>query len=481
MLRSDRPALLRSFRRAAALCMLALAAAACGRDRPSAPPSSADDLIPEAPPSSPTLSHFDVPLQYDFTPILAEVERAVPRTLGSLDDRNRIGDDGRRFYAYEVTRGPFTTFMRGSEVHLRTTLSYAVRGFYDPPVGPTLRAGCGTGDERPEMVVEFVTPLTLSPAWRLRSAVRLARMEVASDSPRDRCRVSILRLDVTDRVLDAARQGLIAHLPDIDREISRVDLSGQVTEWWGELNRPIPLADDVWLLLQPRQLRTGPISGAGRLLTLRVGLDAYPMVVTGAEPRPVVPPLPSLARTTGASGFRIEVDGRVDYATASGSITEAVRGRTVTAAGRSITVQSATASPETRGRLALTVDFTGDASGTVRFVGTPRYDAAGAQIVVPDLDYDLETDSGIVRAIAWIRSDALRALFREQARVPVEPVLERGKELLTEGLNRTIADVVTMSATVDSVAVEGIYVTRPGVVVRAGASGRARVSVRQQR
>ena len=58
--------------------------------------------------------------------------------------------------------------------------------------------------------------------------------------------------------------------------------------------------------------------------------------------------------------------------------------------------------------------------------------------------------------------------------------LERGRALLLEGLNRTIGDAVTLSATVDSVAVRGLFVTRDGVLVRAEATGRAGVSVKQR-
>jgi hypothetical protein len=465
-------------RRAAAVCLISLAAG-CGREAPAAKKGPVEPIA-EVPPPSPTLSRFDVPLEYDFTPVLKEVERVVPRRLGSLDSLHQMGDDERRHYAYEIERGRFTTFMQGSQVHLRTTLSYAVRGYYNPRVGPTISAGCGKGDKRPEMVVEFVTPLTLGPNWHLHSAMKLARLEVASDSAEDRCKVSILRFDVTDRVVDAARKGLSAHLGDIDRQIAKIDLTRRATGWWADLSRPIRLTDGVWLLLQPRQLRAGQVAGTAHMLTLRVGLDAYPKVVTGAEPSAGVPPLPPLVQGTASNGFRIVVDGTVDYATASREITRAVRGKSLTKAGRTVTVQSATVSPVAGGRLALTVAFAGDASGTLRFVGTPRYDAARGQIVVPDLDYDLETDSDLVRAIAWIRSDDLRTLFRENARVPVAPVLERGKTLLTRGLNRKIGRLVTLEATVDTVTVEGLYVTRGGVVVRAGASGKAAVSVRER-
>ncbi|MBV9773475.1 MAG: DUF4403 family protein, partial [Gemmatimonadetes bacterium] len=228
-------------------------------------------------------------------------------------------------------------------------------------------------------------------------------------------------------------------------------------------------------------LRAGRVTGEGHVLTVRAGLDAYPKVVTGPEPDPPVKPLPPLVRETASSGFHVVLDGNVDYATASRALTDALRGRTVTKAGRSVTVQSVTATPVSGGRLALAVAFTGDASGTLRFVGTPRYDAGSGQVMVPDLDYDLQTDSELINAFAWLRSDDLLTLFRDRARVPVAPVLERGRSLLTRGLNRTVGGALTLSATVDSVDVRGLYVTGPGLVVRAGAAGKARVAVRRRR
>ena len=474
----------RSWLRLAAPPLVVALGAACGRERAPDPPALRELTAAalEAPPvPAATLSRFGVPLDYDFTPVLAVVERAVPTTFGSLEERRQIGDDRRRHYAFEATRGPFTTFVVGSEVHLRTTLSYAARGYYDPPVGPTLRAGCGTGGARPQIVVELVTPLTLGPDWRLRSKARVADVAPASTRSSDRCRVSILRYDVTDRVVAAARKGITAKLPEIDRTVARVDLTERVTRWWELLNRPIRLADGVWLVLQPQRLRAGRVTGRGRVITVEAGLDAYPKIVTGAAAAATALPLPPLADHTGGRGFSIALEGIVDYTTASRAVTAALQGRTVTQAGQSVTVRSVAVSAAPAGRLALTVAFTGDANGSLRLLGAPRYDAARGRVTVPDLEYDLDTDNTLVDAVAWVRSDALRALFREKAELPVAPVLERGRALLAKGLNRTVGGTMTLSATVDSVAVDGVYVTAPGVVVHASAAGTARVSVRQQR
>jgi Domain of unknown function (DUF4403) len=99
---------------------------------------------------------------------------------------------------------------------------------------------------------------------------------------------------------------------------------------------------------------------------------------------------------------------------------------------------------------------------------------------VPDLDFDLDTDSKLVSGYAWLRSDELRAMIRERAHVPVQPALAKGRELLLSGLNRKLGDAVTLSATVDSVAVKGLYVTRDALVVRAEATGQAGFTVKQR-
>ncbi len=466
-----------------ACTLVACGLAACGgrRDAPPAATAASVAAAPALPPAR--LSRFAVPLDYDVTPILGTVERVVPRTFGSLDSAHQAGTDPRKHFAFTATRAPFVASIAGGEVHMRTTLAYAARGYYRTPIGATLQAGCGgaTVAARPRVVVELVAPITLAPDWHLRAATRLARLEPASAAPADRCRIGIISMDVTDRVVDAARQALTGRMRDIDRKVAAVDLTGQATGWWHALIHPIRLTDSVYLMLGPQRLRVGNVGGTGHVLAVAAGLDAYPRIVTGPEPTVDSAPLPPLARGVQGDGFDVLLEGVIGYPTASRTLTAALRGRTVSQAGQSVTVQGVSASAADSGRLALAVAFTGDASGTLRLVGRPRLDSAGTQLAVPDLDYDLATNSPLINALAAVRLGLLRDLLRARARVPLAPALERGRSLLLSGLNRRIGDALTLSATVDSVAVRGLYITAPGIVVRAAATGRARASVRQPR
>jgi len=466
-----------------ALCAV-LAGTACRKAAPPPMPPMppADTLVREPPPPVMPASHFDVPLTYDITKVIGVVDRAVPTQFGSLDSVHQVGDDASRHYAYQAKRGAFTVFGNDSEFHMRATLAYEARGYYKLGFAPTVSAGCGTStDHPPRAVVELATPLSLSPNWHLVSHARLIRVAPASAQSRDRCEVRLLHYDVTDRIIDAARTALVNRLPAIDSMVDAVDLTGHVTDWWGDLNRPIRLTDGVWLLLKPVRLSAGTARGRGHALMVRVSLDARPRIVTAKQaPVMVVPPLPPLGTDTIARGFHILIEGIVDYVTASRVLSGAVHGAVVTEQGHTVTIDSVMVSPASGGRLALSVAFHGDAQGTLRLVGVPRHDLVRHGIAMPDLDYDLHTDSPLINVYSWLASPALRILLREKAVLPLAPALRRGRQLLLSGLNRKIGDAMTLTAGIDSVAARGVYITRKGLVLRAEAMGHATVSVRQR-
>ena len=158
------------------------------------------------------------------------------------------------------------------------------------------------------MTVELSTPITLTDNWHLVSHARLTRLEPATTSDRDRCTLAVIHYDVTDRVLEAARNALAAHLGDIDKRVGEVDLTNKFNEWWALLNKPIRLADGVWLVLEPERLRVGEVSGVGKEIVVNAGLEAHPRIVTGAEPVPSTKPLPPLSHDTVTNGFKVMLE-----------------------------------------------------------------------------------------------------------------------------------------------------------------------------
>lgn len=464
-----------------ALATLAVCTGCAGKSSAAASVASEVADVAAPPPAPAPRSRFSVPLKYDFSSVLGVVERSVPSTIGSMDSVHAVPNDSRRHFAYVATRGPFAAFADGDVLHLVATVEYTVRGYYKPIVGPTLSAGCGGGIAKPRLVIDLSTPITVSSDWRLVSHVAIARVEPATSDQRDHCDVSMLHRDVTERVVAAAKDGLSRRLADIDQRIDAVDLRGHAEEWWRLLAKPIRLSNDVWLVLGPERLRMGHVQGRGSVLTIPVSLDARPQVITSAgQPSTNTVALPGLWHDSIASGFHIIMDGIVDYLAASQAVTKALAGRPVTTSGGTIRIGSVTVQPAAGGKLALAVSFVGDAKGTMRLIGTPSYNAARRDVTMPDMDFDLTTNNQLVNAYAWLRSDVLRTTLRQHAQWSAAPAIDRGRALLRQGLNRRIGRALTLSATIDSVAVKGLYVTRDGLVVRGEATGHAGVAVTQR-
>ena len=457
--------------------VLLFAAVSCTRDAPPKPRTAP----PAAAPAPPAPSSFAVPIEYDITAILKNVDEVVPRTFGSMDEVKQVGDDPNRHYAFEAKRGAFTAFASGRLLHLRTTLAYKARGYFKPRFGPTISVGCGDDKEPPRIVVELATPLSIGPDWHLISKASVVTVAPASTEKRDHCDVSIFHKDVTQSVVDAARGGITGQLKSIDHKVATVDLSKQVAGWWQLLGQPIKLTNSVWLLLGPQRLSLGAVHGESKLLIVPVNLTASPRIVTGTtEPVEPVPTLPPLGSDADGDGYHIAMDGVIDYGTASRQLSQVLSAQSFAPGGHEFRVVRAAIIPEANEKLTLTISFTGDARGLLTLSGTPLLDNARGELSVPDLDFDLRTGSSILTTYSWLKSDDLRKELRARAHISVTSALDKARDLLRQGLNRKLGDEVTLSGTVDSVAIQRLFVTRDGLIVRAEATGRAGMAVKQR-
>lgn len=431
------------------------------------------DSLPPLPPST-----IEAPITYDLSPVVAELERAVPRRLGDIDERHAVPSNSRVHFAFAAEREPFRVALSGRTARMEAIVHYMGRGWYNPPLAPEVSASCGTGGERPRARIEVATSLSLTPSWRLRGRTTVGRVEPYSDEPRDRCKVTFLKVDVTDRVVAAARSALEENRRVVDRKIAGVDLRSHFEEWWAALQRPIHLSDSLWLEINPTAVHVDSIAGRGTLLVARVGLEATPRIVTGPRPEPGARPLPPLGEHRAGEGFHVLAEGVLDYRAASRLLARELKGKRVAYGGRSARVRDVKVYGIGGGRVAMAVTFAGDVAGRIYFVGTPRYDAARDELYVPDLDFDVASQNALVDRLEWLKSVGLGDLLRERARWPAAGLIRMGVEELLKGLNREIAPGVRLSGVVSDTRVLGVHASRRAVLVRAEVVGRARLDIR---
>ena len=427
--------------------------------------------IPELP--SIPVSIVDAPISYALEPALNALERAVPKRFGRLDQRRQIAGNRRQYVAFEATRAPFQVKFDGKQLTFTTTVSYIGRGWYRPMIGPTLGASCGTDDSPPRLHVVLTTDIGLNPAWVLESHTRVTSMRPASGDVRDACRVTFLKVDVTDQVVRAIRPLLAAKLPVLDRTIAAFDVRTRVGKWYGMLQRPIRVRDSLWLMLSPEQLRLGEFSLADSALVATVRLYAHPRLIAGPRPSELTSPLPPLSpalREVGDSA-RVRIEGLLPYDVASASLSSKLVGRRFRRFGRSVRIDALTISPLEDGRVVLAVRVSGDIIGTAYFVGTPQLDQATRALIVPDLDFDVSTGNALIQGLAWLRKADLVTQLREQARFPLDTILEETRAKVERAMNRDLTQGVQLSGTVRTGKLLDVVVHARWLVVQAEASG----------
>lgn len=444
--------------------------------RPAVSPEAAEPLELGA-------SSLPVPVQIDLQTLLREVESNVPRTWGDLSRPVALGDSGRTNAALELSRSPFRASLEGSSAKLAATVSYRVRGTYHLPLLPDVNYACATeeGDEWPRLDVELQAPITLTADWRLDTRTSVARLAPASQEARDRCRVTALGIDITDRIVRAARGFLDEHTTAIDSIVGAADVRASFESWWSVLREPIELDDAIWLEIRPEAVRRGRIEGRGSTVEVLATLEARPRIVLGSRPVASTRALPPLEEGVTGGPLQVLVEAVGEYAETGDLLTRALGGTEVEVGGRRIELVELSLSGIGAGRVALEAVIRGDVEGRLFLVGTPRYDGDSGHAYVPDLAFSVSTANVLLSSASWIGDAGLEALLRERARWPVATAVEWAADRLDEGLNRSLAAGVRLQGTVHDVRVVGVRATPEGLVVGAAATADATLIIARGR
>jgi hypothetical protein len=439
------------------------------------PRSTADtDTLPSLPTST-----LDIPLTYDLSPVVKALDAAVPTKFGNIAERHNVNGQPRMHVAFEATRDPFKVSLDGQIAHLTAIIHYAGKGWYKAPVVPEVSGSCGIGGERPRLQIEITSPLRITPQWQLRGNTRVGSIAPPTTMNRDKCRVTVFNIDVTGRVTDATREILQSKRTMIDQKIASVDIHKRFEDWWHLLQRPIPLTDSVWLVINPSAVRMGETVGVKRTLVTALGFSASPRVVSGAKPPTIETPLPPLYPAAVGDGLHILMEGVLDYSLATRLLEKQLVGKIIEGKGQTLVIKDVRLFGIGGGKIALELTFGGTINGRIYFTGTPRYSPETNELFVPDLDYDAGSANLLVSGFEWVKHDEVRDYFRDHARWSIGNIVAQGREQLSKGLNRDLAPGVKLTAEVKTVQGLSVHAQRSAIRLRARADANARLTVKQ--
>ncbi|MEO5988066.1 MAG: DUF4403 family protein [Candidatus Eisenbacteria bacterium] len=423
-------------------------------------------------------STIEVLVTYNLSTAVDSLEAAVPLTYGDLEQQLPIATNKRASFAYTVSRSPFTARVNGKTLSLSSDIEYQGRVWYRSPLGPVLGAGCGTGNgERPRVSLELSSTCELTPRWQLRTHTRVMRLEPYSDEPRDRCKLTVLRIDVTDRAIAATREMLERNLLRFDEAVGRWPVRKRFTQLWTLFQRRIRLTDDVYLEINPYAAQLGSVDAVGDTVNARLRVTAAPRIVTGAQsedlrPLPVLQPADSVG-----NGARVIIEASFTYPVATNLLRRALVGRSIVQQGHRIVIKDVQLTGIGGGRVALGVKLAGKVRGKIYFTGTPRLNSELHRVDVPDLDYDVGTAQSLVQGFAWLNGVDIRDFLRARATLPDSQSVGKLRTLAENGINRTLAPGVTLSGRIHDARGTSVRATQQEIRMRAVADADFKLAI----
>ena len=434
-------------------------------------PQYPDSVVADDAPAEVLLSSVEIPLELQLGPAIEALETAVPRVHDRMGAWTYHGNNAR--YKFRVERDRFAASLSGNTLELATTLRYGAVGQYRP-LGFWISGSCGVGGAAPRRIaVAYRTVLGMNSNWTLRPTTTISRLVAV-----DECRVTVLSIDVTDKVIRVFRDPIDRGAQAMNDRIASLNVRSKLEQVWQQLQTPIPFGDGALLRLNPLTLRFAGVQGTGTTLTTSIGLTITPQIVLGKEQyaEEEVLALPDNSSDTVGSGFHVVVEGALSYTRATQYLKNELVGQQLKASGHSVEITDVQISGAGRDRLVMRVNFQGDARGHVYLVGRPQYDSTAQQITLSDFDYDVHTSSLLVRVFAWLKHEEIRSTLTQRAVWNVVDDINRARENLAEALNRDLGGGFLMSGEVYSVEALGAHVGPSGIRFRARADGVVRVT-----
>ena len=492
------------------LICLAVLLAACGHDSPDPTPPRVDSA-PVIPPLASTLV---VPVSVPLSDIEAELNRATPQTLWSIDQREdkcvpaqrvtacairrkdgscrvgikklKITPDLSCRIVGKVTRGRIALGGSGSAIAITLPVRATVSA---RDVGGIIKQETATGAAD----VHAVATLGMTRSWQ-----PTARVHIAYDwtNPPG---VTILGKRITFAgKADAKLAGVIAGLErSLPRQLARIQARDAAADAWRqafaviELNRDKP---PVWMRVTPQRLGVQGYEVRGRSLVLTAAAQASTETFVGIRPDPPKPiPLPAASFDIGQRGLRTNIPVLADY----GELEPVVERALAKRAARGITLPklgpvdvsfgAVTIYATTNGRLAVGVPvkaklrsgYLGERRGLVWLTGMP-FNASDSEIIrVDDLKIAARTDSKAVDLLIGVFTDpdtvgAIQAALTENFAQDYDRVIGAARKALAV---RRQGDF-RIAATIGEVHHGRILVTGQGLFLSVEARGAAEILYR---
>ncbi|MBD0331167.1 MAG: DUF4403 family protein [Chitinophagaceae bacterium] len=426
-------------------------------------------------------SEINIPIQISLSSIRLLAEQNVDTIFTSPNwPEGWITDDCTTRYKYYFRRSPLRISATG------TTFNMAFTGFYKiigstracagktvlSPWTPPCRCGFDEGERR--VNVGFTSSFTLRPDYILN--IRLIRNE---PQPLDKCNVCFWGQDITKQVMIGLKEQLDLAKKAIEDSFSTVNIRPYLQQAWNKLSEVYIVPGIGYLSLHPKKLHMENITATNDLLNINLGIAATPVISfeREGEEKSSVPDL----SPSGLNGFNIHLEAALQYDSLSKVVNQyLINKRFDFEEGfikKHVIIKNVQITGNESRNLIIRVAFTGSHDGVALFSGTPVFNSSTKKIEVPDLNFDLNTKSLLLKTAKWLFNERIKNEIKKYTSFDLTNYYVLATKNLNTWLNREWSRGIKGSGTVHDLKITALHTLPQHLLVRSNVSGNLSVLV----
>ena len=427
-------------------------------------------------------SQINIPVQIALKSFYSLAEKAVDPLFTSPNyPKDWVQADCTTRYKYHFRRSPLRIKLSGTSFNLSFTGFYKIIGSTRACVGGkvlspwTPECACGFEEGERKVEVGFTGSFVLLPNHTLQ--LKIARTE---PKPLDKCEVCFWGQDITKTVMDGLKEELDLALKAVADSFGTIPLRPYVQQAWTQLAQVYALPQLGYLSLQPKTLRMDNIGAKADLLNITLGITATP-VISFIKPQTSVPVVPNLSTSGKTDGFNIHIEAALEWDSLSKVMNGYLAGKRFEISEglikQHVVVNECKLYSDGADNLMVAVAFTGSHKGTIYFKGKPFYNVNTKSIEIQNLDYDLKTNSFLLRTANWLFDSKIVSEIKKYTSIDLSTYYATAATTMDSWLNREWTKGIRGSGKVTDVKLTGVHALPQHLLVRSNCTGQLSVTV----
>ncbi len=440
----------------------------CGAVEPTAP----EIIVKTVPFIIQPASTVVVPIKINLTPYFKDTDKSIPKKFTGKEENCEDVS-----FSYFFQRDPIVFAGSGNSIlfdidgRYSLNINYCAKCtdlFSAQPhcITPRLYVSCGNnGEPMRKVAVGYTTVIKLTPDFKLKATTNLRKFETI-----DPCEISIFKYDATALLKKEVTKVLKGLEDDIDKQIGSVELKSEAEKAWKILAEPISLGKYGFFNANPTKIGFDNLKFTGKTATADLSLSLNPKLTTNSQNAKAIA-LPKLSDVPESNGFNITLDVIATYDSLSKIMTSELKGKEIDLKGKKVIFESIEIFGASNQQVSLKIGFSGTKKGTLFLLGTPTFNQESQIVSFPDLSFDLNTKSALLKSAKWLFNDKITDALRTSSIIDLKPHLTTLKQLVEKQLNAEVQTGIFLKGKIKELKMQGIYPNNDTLILRINSTG----------